>query len=120
MALMPGKSPSSREPARFHGASALSSSAGSIDWLCLPRFDAGACFAALLGGRLTIEPLRAAVLEIQLGESQGKSEGPPKLPLRLHIAHAQVDLLEVRRGEARYSVSSPALSRARRWRSCSQ
>ncbi len=23
---------------------------GSIDWLCLPRFDAGACFAALLGG----------------------------------------------------------------------
>jgi GH15 family glucan-1,4-alpha-glucosidase len=22
---------------------------GSIDWLCLPRFDAGACFAALLG-----------------------------------------------------------------------
>jgi GH15 family glucan-1,4-alpha-glucosidase len=24
---------------------------GSIDWLCLPRFDAGACFAALLGDR---------------------------------------------------------------------
>ena len=23
---------------------------GSIDWLCWPRFDAGACFAALLGG----------------------------------------------------------------------
>src|SRR5262249_6361041 len=22
-----------------------------IDWLCLPRFDSGACFAALLGGR---------------------------------------------------------------------
>ncbi len=22
---------------------------GSIDWLCVPRFDAGACFAALLG-----------------------------------------------------------------------
>ncbi len=22
---------------------------GSVDWLCLPRFDAGACFAALLG-----------------------------------------------------------------------
>jgi GH15 family glucan-1,4-alpha-glucosidase len=33
---------------------------GSIDWLCLPRFDAGACFAALLGdewdGRWLIAP----------------------------------------------------------------
>lgn len=23
----------------------------SIDWLCLPRFDSGACFAALLGNK---------------------------------------------------------------------
>jgi GH15 family glucan-1,4-alpha-glucosidase len=28
---------------------ALVSKAGSVDWLCLPRFDSGACFAALLG-----------------------------------------------------------------------
>lgn len=28
---------------------ALISKTGSIDWLCLPRFDSGACFAALLG-----------------------------------------------------------------------
>src|SRR5579871_3071624 len=35
---------------------------GSIDWLCMPRFDADACFAALLGrpehGRWLIAPDR--------------------------------------------------------------
>jgi GH15 family glucan-1,4-alpha-glucosidase len=39
---------------------ALASRAGSIDWLCWPRFDSGACFAALLGtrdhGRWLVEP----------------------------------------------------------------
>ncbi len=29
---------------------ALVGNNGSIDWLCVPRFDSGACFAALLGG----------------------------------------------------------------------
>ena len=37
---------------------------GSIDWLCFPRFDSGACFAALLGnednGRWLLAPARPA------------------------------------------------------------
>src|SRR4051794_10810976 len=39
---------------------ALVGSTGSIDWCCLPRFDSGACFAALLGapghGRWLLAP----------------------------------------------------------------
>ena len=30
---------------------ALVSRGGCVDWLCFPRFDSGACFAALLGDR---------------------------------------------------------------------
>ncbi len=38
---------------------------GSIDWLCWPRFDSGACFAALLGtpehGRWLLAPIDPTV-----------------------------------------------------------
>jgi len=43
---------------------ALAGNDGSIDWLCFPRFDSAACFAALLGGaehgRWLLAPAAAA------------------------------------------------------------
>ena len=66
---------------------ALVSVAGSIDWLCWPRFDSNACFAALLGdrkhGRWIIEPInqqarrghryrdRTLILETTLEDADG-------------------------------------------------
>jgi GH15 family glucan-1,4-alpha-glucosidase len=32
-------------------AAALVGRSGSVDWMCVPRFDSGACFSALLGSR---------------------------------------------------------------------
>jgi GH15 family glucan-1,4-alpha-glucosidase len=48
-------------------AAALVGLDGSIDWLCWPRFDSEACFAALLGGpqngRWQLAPISAAKVE---------------------------------------------------------
>ncbi|WP_344060061.1 glycoside hydrolase family 15 protein [Terrabacter lapilli] len=48
------------------GTAALVSRQGSVDWLCLPRFDSRACFAALLGtpqhGRWLLTPADPAAV----------------------------------------------------------
>jgi GH15 family glucan-1,4-alpha-glucosidase len=50
---------------------------GSIDWLCVPRFDSGACFAALLGdenhGRWRIAP-EAAAADTDMAASRGYND----------------------------------------------
>jgi GH15 family glucan-1,4-alpha-glucosidase len=46
-------------------SAALISTAGAVDWLCVPRFDSPSCFAALLGdtghGRWQIAPAGGAI-----------------------------------------------------------
>jgi GH15 family glucan-1,4-alpha-glucosidase len=80
-------------------SAALVSRQGSIDWLCLPRFDSGACFASLLGGRRhgswSIAPAgehRALdrryrgdtlVLETELGSAEGVIRLVDFMPLGL-------------------------------------
>ena len=75
---------------------------GSIDWLCLPRFDSGACFAALLGderhGRWRLAPagdVRAArrryrgdtlVLETEFDTGDGVVRVIDCMPHRHHYA----------------------------------
>ncbi len=53
---------------------ALVSREGSVDWLCLPRFDSPACFAALLGrpehGRFLLAP-RAEPRRVERRYRQG-------------------------------------------------
>src|SRR5262245_44607184 len=71
---------------------------GSIDWLCFPRFDSGACFAALLGtpehGRWLLAPsgeVRATrrryrgdslVLETEFKTDQGVVRLVDAMPVR--------------------------------------
>jgi len=79
-------------------AAALVGIDGSIDWLCLPRFDSAACFAALLGseenGRWRLAPAgaerasrrqyadRALVLETEWDVSGGRVRVTDFMPPR--------------------------------------
>ena len=86
---------------------------GSIDWLCLPRFDSAACFAALLGapdnGRWKLAPASAPVavrrryigetlvLETEFETPEGVVAVLDLMPIR-GVAPDVVRLVEGRRG----------------------
>jgi GH15 family glucan-1,4-alpha-glucosidase len=97
-------------------SAALVARDGSVDWLCLPRFDSGACFAALLGtpehGRWRLAPqeeIRAVrrryrpdtlVLQTEFETSSGAVAVIDCMPERAE-AHAPslVRLVEGQRGQ---------------------
>ncbi len=82
---------------------ALCKNDGSIDWLCWPRFDSGACFAALLGnsdnGCWKIAPAdavekisrryrdRTLILETEFHTAEGTVVVTDFMPLRGHHSH---------------------------------
>jgi GH15 family glucan-1,4-alpha-glucosidase len=84
---------------------------GSIDWLCWPRFDSDACFAALLGtpehGRWLLAPVDAGarvrrryrdstlILETQFETPDGAVTVIDFMPLRDHVS----DLVRIVRGD---------------------
>jgi len=90
---------------------ALVSRHGSIDWLCWPRFDSHACFAALLGsaehGRWLIEPVNEAarrrhayrdqtlILETQIEDADGAVTVIDFMPPRGHNS----DIVRLVRGD---------------------
>ena len=90
---------------------ALVSRAGSIDWLCWPRFDSPACFAALLGtpehGRWLIEAVdsdarvsrsyrpNTLILETRIETADGVATVVDFMPPRGHNS----DIVRLVRGE---------------------
>src|SRR5712691_2535691 len=90
---------------------ALIAREGSVDWLCWPRFDSDACFAALLGsrdnGRWLLRPMRDAVrvsrryrpgtliLETRFETEEGAATIIDFMPLRRDHSH----LVRIVKGE---------------------
>ena len=76
------------------GTAALVGLDGSIDWLCLPRFDSPACFAALLGtednGRWLLAPADEVV-----STSRRYVDGTALLETTFTTADGEVVLLDV-------------------------
>lgn len=60
--------------------------------------------AAALGGRLVVEPLRIASLEIEIQAGGGRATQPNALPFGVRLGDVEVERLRVLRGEAVYSL----------------
>jgi GH15 family glucan-1,4-alpha-glucosidase len=77
---------------------ALVGADGSIDWLCLPRFDSDACFAALLGepdhGRWLIRPADAP-----RRVSRSYRDASLILVTRFETAEGEVELIDFMRSQ---------------------
>lgn len=92
--------------------SALVDRTGSIDWLCLPRFDSGACFASILGntkdGRWLLAPQddikqvrrkyreQTLVLETEFETESGVATVVDFMPIAEHPE--RVDVVRIVRG----------------------
>ena len=95
---------------------------GSIDWLCLPRFDSGACFAALLGdesnGRWLLAPKGEVrrvtrryepgtlVLVTEFTTDDGVVEVFDCMPVRRHECSEVLRMVRGVRGRSRCAWSS--------------
>jgi GH15 family glucan-1,4-alpha-glucosidase len=92
------------------GTAALVGRNGSIDWLCLPRFDSPACFAALLGdpehGRWVIAPVDVSArverryidASLVLATTFETSEGAVELVDFFRPRHGSPNLVRLVRG----------------------
>jgi GH15 family glucan-1,4-alpha-glucosidase len=72
---------------------ALIGSNGSIDWLCFPRFDSAACFAALLGGPEHGRWLLTPSAEVQ-SVSRRYREGSMILETEFETAQGRVRIID--------------------------
>ena len=66
---------------------------GSIDWLCFPRFDSGACFAALLGNDANGRWLLAPDCEVERVERRYRERSLVH-ELDFHTGHGSVRVID--------------------------
>src|SRR5215475_1812688 len=78
---------------------------GSIDWLCLPRFDSDACFASLLGSRQHGRWLLAPTSALK-NTSRGYRDHTLILETRFETADGNVTVIDFMRPRSGRSVTS--------------